>query len=123
MEEMTLPEPETDKLQEFHAEWDSILAQKAADEEAAEKEMFDKAKQTREQFNEAREELMDRNTTRNREAERVLFEQIDNDIEGSGNAWERVVKLVDLQADHGDDKLDTSRMRQVFLKMKNSPKA
>jgi hypothetical protein len=32
-----------------------------------------------------------------REHERTVCEQLDADIEGCGNSWERVVKMVDLQ--------------------------
>ena len=35
-----------------------------------------------------------------REHERTVCEQLDADIEGSGNSWERVVKMVDLQQVH-----------------------
>lgn len=51
---------------------------------------------------------------------RASCHQIDNDIEGNGNSWERVTKLVDLQLDHTATELDTSRMRQIFIQMKNT---
>ena len=58
----------------------------------------------------------------NREKEQVKMEQIVADNE-SPNPWERVVSLVDLQADAVAAAGDTSRMRQVFIQMKNSAKA
>merc|ERR1719263_2157910 len=53
----------------------------------------------------------------NREKEQMAA---DNE---SPNPWERVVSLVDLQADAVAAAGDTSRMRQVFIQMKNSAKA
>ena len=58
----------------------------------------------------------------NREKEQVKMEQMAADNE-SPNPWERVVSLVDLQADAVAAAGDTSRMRQVFIQMKNSAKA
>ena len=51
---------------------------------------------------------------------KALCEQIDADIEGSGNSWERVAKLVDLQQLVSESGADCARMRQVFIKKKNS---
>ena len=48
------------------------------------------------------------------------MEQLAADVE-SENPWERIVSLVDLQADADDKALDTARMRQVFIQMKNAP--
>ena len=58
----------------------------------------------------------------NREKEQVKMEQMAADNE-SPNPWERVVSLVDLQAGAVAAAGDTSRMRQVFIQMKNSAKA
>ena len=58
----------------------------------------------------------------NREKEQVKMEQMAAENE-SPNPWERVVSLVDLQADAVAAAGDTSRMRQVFIQMKNSAKA
>ena len=56
----------------------------------------------------------------NREKEQVLMEQLAAEVE-SENPWERIVSLVDLQAATSDENMDTSRMRQVFIQLKNSP--
>ena len=48
------------------------------------------------------------------------MEQIEADMEAE-NPWARVIKLVDLQAEHSDKNLDVSRMRQLFIQLKNEP--
>lgn len=48
------------------------------------------------------------------------MEQIEADLEAE-NPWARVIKLVDLQAEHSDKNLDVSRMRQLFIQLKNEP--
>ena len=58
----------------------------------------------------------------NREKEQVLMEQRAAEGEGE-NPWERIVSLVDLQASTSDENMDTSRMRQVFIQLKNNPPA
>ena len=50
----------------------------------------------------------------------LLMEQIEADMEAE-NPWARVIKLVDLQAEHSDKNLDVSRMRQLFIQLKNEP--
>lgn len=81
--------------------------------------MKEKALKDLEAIKREREELRDRNSTRNRETEQTLCEKMDADIAGEGNSWERVVKLVDMQADAGEGAEDMSRMRQIFIKKKN----
>ena len=71
-------------------------------------------------INTERDLLRDRNSARNREHEQALCEQIDADIEGSGNSWERVVKMVDLQQLDPTGGADVTRMKQIFIKMKNT---
>ena len=55
-----------------------------------------------------------------RPAPQLLMEQIEADLEAE-NPWARVIKLVDLQAEHSDKNLDVSRMRQLFIQLKNEP--
>mmetsp|Transcript_66057 Transcript_66057/g.149092 ORF Transcript_66057/g.149092 Transcript_66057/m.149092 type:complete len:125 (+) Transcript_66057:79-453(+) len=122
MDGFDLPPPEPageNKLDEFNRNWEASLASTAAEEEAKAQEMKAIAQAELTKMKEERDELRDRNSSRNREHEQVLCEQIDADIGGSGNPWERVGKMVDLQVDASKDAVDTSRMRQIFIKKKN----
>jgi hypothetical protein len=46
------------------------------------------------------------------------MEQIEADLEAE-NPWARIIKLVDLQTEHSDGSNDVSRMRQIFIQLKN----
>jgi hypothetical protein len=106
---------------EFNRTWEESLAQKQAEEEAHKAEMKEQAEKDLEAIKAERELLRDRNSTRNREHEQTLCEAIDADIEGSGNSWERVVKLVDMGAEVPESEVDLARMRGIFIKKKNEP--
>lgn len=62
---------------------------------------------------------MNANKEKNRSEEQVLLEKVEYELE-SGNSWERVTKLIDNEAEE-DDKSDTSRMRKLFIQLKNEP--
>ncbi len=57
---------------------------------------------------------------KNRSEEQVLLENIEYELE-SGNTWERVGKLIDNDTDADSSKSDTSRMRKLFIQLKNEP--
>ena len=63
---------------------------------------------------------MNANKERNRSEEQVLLEKVEYELE-SGNCWERVTKLIDNDADADADKSDTTRMRKLFIQLKNEP--
>ena len=48
----------------------------------------------------------------------VKLEKLEADLE-SENPWERVINLVDMQAEAG--KADMSRIKQIFIQLKNEP--
>ena len=58
----------------------------------------------------------------NRTAEQVFLETLESDIDGV-NTWDRVTKLVEASQDvvANDEKADTSRMRKLFIQLKNEP--
>ena len=64
--------------------------------------------------------MKEKTQANNRTAEQVFLEQLEADLE-SDNPWERVVNLVDIQAD-ADEANDVSRMRQIFIQLKNEKK-
>jgi hypothetical protein len=58
----------------------------------------------------------------NRTEEQVLLEQQESDLD-AGNVWDRVTKLIEASVDQPDDanKADVSRMRKLFIQLKNEP--
>ena len=84
---------------EFNRTWEESLAKKEAEEAEHKAALREKATNDLEAMKEERELLRERNSSRNREHEQTLCEQIEADIDGSGNSWERVAKLVDMSGD------------------------
>lgn len=50
----------------------------------------------------------------------MFLEQLEGELE-SENPWERVVSLVDTQAEIVEDFKDTSRMTSILIQLKNEP--
>ncbi|KAJ1448860.1 hypothetical protein M885DRAFT_537636 [Pelagophyceae sp. CCMP2097] len=106
--------------QELHAKCEADICARKDKEEEVKATNVTKAKEALEKFAEDRQQKIHDNMQKNREEEQLLMEQLATDIE-SENPWERIVSLVDLQAGMSDENLDVSRMRQVFIQLKNSP--
>lgn len=71
-------------------------------------------------WNTQRQVKLNANKDKNRSEEQVLLEKVEYELEG-GNTWERVTKLIDADADADSEKSDTSRMRKLFIQLKNEP--
>ena len=108
--------------QEKMAAFDAAVNKRRDDEAALVTKNQAEAKSALAQLETERQTQFQGRMQANREKEQVKMEQIVADNE-SPNPWERVVSLVDLQADAVAAAGDTSRMRQVFIQMKNSAKA
>ena len=107
---------------ELQAKWDEEIRVREAKEAEVLATNLAEAKAALEAFEEEREVKMRASMQTNREKEQVLMEQLAAEGEGE-NPWERIVSLVDLQASTSDENMDTSRMRQVFIQLKNNPPA
>ena len=107
---------------ELQAKWDEEIRVREAKEAEVLATNLAEAKAALEAFEEEREVKMRASMQTSREKEQVLMEQLAAEGEGE-NPWERIVSLVDLQASTSDENMDTSRMRQVFIQLKNNPPA
>jgi hypothetical protein len=67
-----------------------------------------------------REIRMSAKKDKNRSEEQVLLEGIESDADGN-NVWERVTKLIDQSAEPETGKADVTRMRKLFIQLKNEP--
>jgi hypothetical protein len=74
------------------------------------------AEDAKDAFRREREVLQSRRMEKNRMEEQVLLEQLE-EASDNDNVWERVIALVDMQQEH--ESIDTSRMRKIFIDMKN----
>lgn len=55
----------------------------------------------------------------NRQAEEAFVQERDEDI--PGHEWERVGRIVDFNPKNNKNTKDVSRMRSIFLQLKNTP--
>ena len=106
----------------FNREWNERLEEKRRKEEAAEEEAKAHAAEELANYLEQRETRMNAKKEVNRSEEQVLLEQLESDLDG-GNVWDRVSKLIEAGVDVPDDleKADVSRMRKLFIQLKNEP--
>mmetsp|Transcript_15697 Transcript_15697/g.16442 ORF Transcript_15697/g.16442 Transcript_15697/m.16442 type:complete len:155 (+) Transcript_15697:25-489(+) len=115
------PEPE-DALAVFNREWNEKLELKRQLEEKAEEESKASAAQDLSNWQSQREVRLNAKKEVNRTEEQVLLEQHESDLD-AGNVWDRVTKLIEASVDAPDDpnKSDVSRMRKLFIQLKNEP--
>lgn len=102
-------------MQKFNDEFQQKLKERMAEEDSAKVAMEAAAKTAIEEFTAKREAMLEARLAKNREDEQAKLEDIEADLEND-NSWQRVNKLVDMTQDGGDD---TTRMRQVFILLKN----
>ncbi len=68
---------------------------------------------------EERAAMRDKRMTQNRAQEQMFLEQLEEELE-SENPWERITSLIDMHAQHEEDKIeDASRMASMILYLKN----
>jgi ElaB/YqjD/DUF883 family membrane-anchored ribosome-binding protein len=138
---------EENELTRFMREFEEKIAEKAADQEKVAIECKAKAESDMEQFLAERARLKESKQQANRVREQAALEKLAADLQ-SENPWERVVTLVDLEANRkqklaalnpkkdkkepeptpkpaakkpADDGEDISRMRQLFVQLKAEP--
>jgi len=118
--EELMPAPETDALETFNKEWSEKLKAKAAAEVEVANTMKTTADKDLTEWNKQRTIKLEARKTSNREAQTVFVETIENEL-ASANDWERVTKLIDITQEGDSDKADVSRMRSLFVQLKNEP--
>jgi len=119
---MDMPSPEhmSSALDAFHRKWQAELLAKDEAETSAKLAAVASARAELEKAETERQALREANMTKNRSEEQLLMEQIEADLEAE-NPWARIIKLVDLQTEHSESSNDVSRMRQIFIQLKNEP--
>lgn len=106
----------------FTREWNEKLELKRQAEERAEEESRATAAQDLATWQSQREVRLNAKKEVNRAEEQVLLEQHESDLDAA-NVWDRVSKLIEASVDAPDDpsKSDVSRMRKLFIQLKNEP--
>ena len=107
-------------LSAFNRAWSAKLEQKRAAEFDAEKAGRTKAAEELANWSSQREIRLSAKKDKNRSEEQVLLEAIESDSDGS-NTYDRVTKLIDSTAEPESGKADVTRMRKLFIQLKNEP--
>ena len=104
------------------AEWSKTLEVKRASELEEENKVKVTAASDLSTWNSQRDVRLASKKDSNRTAEQVFLETIESDIDGV-NTWDRVTKLIDASQESvaTDEKADVSRMRKLFIQLKNEP--
>jgi Clathrin light chain len=105
-------------MQIWNSEWQATLLARKEEENARKAEFVEEARIAMETF--SRERALKREATgaKNREDEQATMEAIEADLEND-HSWQRVCKLVELQAETTDKSQDVKRMRDVMIFLKN----
>jgi Clathrin light chain len=107
-------------MQIWNNEWQATLLARKEEENARKAEFVEEARIAMETF--SRERALKREATgaKNREDEQATMEAIEADLEND-TSWQRVCKLVELQAESTDKSQDVKRMRDIMIFLKNEP--
>ncbi|XP_065916747.1 clathrin light chain A-like [Dysidea avara] len=110
-------EPEC--IQKWRAEHTAMLAKKDSEETTAIEELGEQAKKELADWYKHSDEQLQATKATNRAAEEAFIEERDEDI--PGHEWERVARLCDFNPKNSKATKDVSRMRSIFLQLKQHP--
>jgi len=113
-------EPE-DALSVFNKEWQTKLEEKKAVEVTEEEAVKAKAEEELANWHKQRETKLTAKKETNRTEEAVVLEGLASDIDGT-TPWDRVMKLIDANTEASDARADVSRMKKLFIQLKNDKK-
>lgn len=96
-----------------------MLAQKDAEEQSNLEELRAQARKELAEWYARNEDQLNQTKHSNRQAEAAFVEERDEDI--PGHEWERVARLCDFNPKNNKNTKDVGRMRNIFLKLKQTP--
>jgi len=110
---------EPESIRKWKEEQAEEIAARDADSEVQKEEWKAAAKQELEDWYARQNDVLDKNKAGNREAqEDFLKEQSESK---PGQQWEKICKLCDFNPKSNRNSKDTSRMRGLFLQLKQTP--
>lgn len=107
-------------ISKFNKEWNAKLDKKREAEFAKEKAVRAESEEEKSNWNTQRDIRLKAKKESNRSEEHVLQEQLASESENL-KTWERVSKLIDAGEVADNKGSDTSRMRKLFIQLKNEP--
>ena len=102
----------------FHEEFQETLKQRKEEELSVKAAALEQAEADLALIAQQREGKREAKMSKNRAEEQSKLEAMEADLEND-NSWQKVVKLVDLTQDGRDSAVDTKRMRDVLIVLKN----
>jgi len=107
-------------MAKWNDEWQTTLLQRKDDENATKASHVETARDEIAAFQAEREKRREARMAKNRSDEQDKLEAIEADLEND-NSWQRVVKMIELNQDSSDGAVDTGRMKDVLVLLKNEP--
>jgi len=107
-------------MAKWNDEWQTTLLQRKDDENATKAAHVETARDEIAAFQAEREKRREARMAKNRSDEQDKLEAIEADLEND-NSWQRVVKMIELNQDSSDGAVDTGRMKDVLVLLKNEP--
>lgn len=107
-------------MAKWNDEWQATLLRRKDEENATKASHVETAREEVAAFQAEREKRREARMAKNRSDEQDKLEAIEADLEND-NSWQRVVKMIELNQDSSDGAVDTGRMKDVLVLLKNEP--
>jgi hypothetical protein len=111
---------ESSPMAKWNEEWQQTLLERKDEENSSKAEQVERAREEIATFQAEREKRRESRMAKNRSDEQDKLEAIEADLEND-NSWQRVVKMIELNQDSAEGSVDTGRMRDILVLMKNEP--
>lgn len=117
---MELVSAEPTPMAKWNEGWQDTLLARKDEENAIKAAHVEKAREDIAAFQAEREKRRESRMAKNRNDEQDKLEAIEADLEND-NSYQRVVKMIELNQDSSDGAVDTGRMKDVLVLLKNEP--
>lgn len=111
---------ESTPMAKWNEEWQITLQSRKDDESSTKAAHIAKAEADIAAFQAEREKCREARMAKNRSDEQDKLEAIEADLEND-NSWQKVVKMIELNQDSSEGAVDTSRMKDILVLLKNDP--
>lgn len=117
---MELVPAEPTAMAKWNEGWQDTLLARKEEENGIKAAAVEKAREDIAAFQAEREKRRETRMAKNRSDEQDKLEAIEADLEND-NSYQRVVKMIELNQDSSDGAVDTGRMKDVLVLLKNEP--
>ena len=115
---VSLEEREASPMAQWNEAWQTTLAERKEIENSTKATVIAQSEEDKATFQAQKEAKREATMAKNRSEEMDKLEAMETDLE-QDNSWQRVNKLVELTQDNADGVVDTTRMRDVLIFLKN----